>query len=139
MCENQGNNLDREIDFHQCYCLVKFKYTSYIHAIWVDFITVESLGKTKLCGFQTKYKITTYRDLDYHQQALKMEDYGDKFHNIDIQTMLPFRILDQFRKGKYYLIKWTNLDYTQCSWEPAYFVNRHCMDLFYDYKRLLQT
>ena len=119
--------------------MVKFKSTAYVHAIWVDFTTVECLGKTKLHGFSTKYRLKTYGDLYYHQQALKMEDYGDKFHNIDIQTMIPFRILDLFQKGKYYFIKWNNQDYCSCTWEPAYFVNKHCPELKYELMRILQA
>jgi len=40
--------LDVDIDFNKCFCLVKFNYTAFIHAIWVEFSTVESLGKTRL-------------------------------------------------------------------------------------------
>ena len=60
------NILDEPIDFNSCYCLVKFKQASYRHAIWVEYSTVESLGKTKLQGFNVKFKLTTYQDLMYH-------------------------------------------------------------------------
>ena len=110
--------MDHDIDYNDCFCLVKFKHTSFIHSIWVEFSTVEDLGKSRMQGLMNKYRLQTYRDLSYHQQAMKLEDYGDKFHNIDVSNMIPFRIVDQFRKVKYYLVKWKNIDYAHCTWEP---------------------
>lgn len=41
-------DLEMPIDFNDCYCLVKFLHASYIHAIWVEYSTVEDLGKFKI-------------------------------------------------------------------------------------------
>lgn len=68
---------------------------------------------------------------------MRLEDYGDKFHNIETTTMIPYRIIDQFRKGKYFYVKWKNIDYTMCTWEPSHFVNKNCMNLKSEYYRML--
>ncbi|TNV87148.1 hypothetical protein FGO68_gene5800 [Halteria grandinella] len=133
------DQIDQEIDFNNCYSLVKFQSTSFIHAIWVEFSTVEEIGKTKIQGLQNKLRLETYRDLQYHQMAMRLDDYGDKFHNIEQSYLVPYRILDQYRKGKYFLVKWKNLDHSHSSWEPAYFIHKHYMHLKYDYLRVLQT
>lgn len=55
--------MDKEIDFNDCFSLVKFQQTSYIHAIWVEYSTVEEMGRTKIQGLTNKFRLETYEDL----------------------------------------------------------------------------
>ena len=86
-----------------------------------------------------KRKIETYGDILHHQKTKRLDDYGDCFFTIEVQNLKAERILDSYRRGKYYLVKWQNLDYSESTWEPTYFVNKHFVNLRFEYLRIVQT
>jgi len=49
---------------------------------------------------------------------MRLEDYGDSYFTIERAWLYPERILDSYRHGKYYLVKWRSLDYIESTWEP---------------------
>ena len=67
------------------------------------------------------------------------DDYEDKYCNIQKSWFLPEKIVSQLNKGKYYLVKWQNLDYVNCTWERQDFCLKHFKELVKSFIRQLET
>eukprot|EP00347_Sterkiella_histriomuscorum_P014308 403361369 len=131
--------LSEEIDFIKTYCLVKLMHASYIHAVWIPFVIAEDLSKPKCLGFIKKNELYTYQDIINYHETKTSNDYGDNFHNILIPSLQPERILDQYKKGQYFLVKWKQIDHNGLTWENLEFIDKYYPYLKLEYFRMLQS
>lgn len=53
--------------------------------------------------------------------------------------MVPERIIGQLKKGKYFLVKWKNLDYVNCTWEHLDFIIKKCDYLRTEFIKVIET
>lgn len=69
---------------------------------------------------------------------LMEQECADTFHNINKSWLYPERIIDQIKRGKYYLVKWKQLDHNNCTWEHQEFIRKYYNNLRLDFIKLTE-
>ena len=94
----------------------------------------EYYGKTRLFTYQKK----VVSEREDHYRAID-EDILDTFHGIQKTQLQAERIIDQYKRGKYFKVKWKNVDHQYATWEHQSYVTKKFPQLKIEFQKLMQS